>query len=171
MEQLLQWVKKLAVFMILSGYMEHLLPSGYRRYFHMCMGLILIMMIGTPLLRVMHAPLGTDFNYLLADLKIGSSVYQFEGDSAKSFQDYYMKQYREAVEEQIRQMAQAQNMSVASIDLNVEEDIESEQYGRLLQLEIAIQADEDTSSKIAAFRETLANQLGMDRQSILVNVE
>lgn len=171
MEQLLQWVKKLAVFMILSGYMEHLLPSGYRRYFHMCMGLILIMMIGTPLLQVMNAPLGTDFNYLLADLKIGSSVYQFEGDSAKSFQDYYMKQYKEAVEGQIRQMAQAQNMSVASIDLNVEENMESEQYGRLLKLDIAIQADEDTSSKIAAFRETLANQLGMDRQSILVYVE
>ena len=36
MEQLLVWVKKLAVFMILCSYMEHLLPAQYKRYFHMC---------------------------------------------------------------------------------------------------------------------------------------
>ena len=35
MEQLLVWVKKLAVFMILCSYMEHLLPAQYKRYFHM----------------------------------------------------------------------------------------------------------------------------------------
>ena len=40
MEQLLVWVKKLAVFMILCSYMEHLLPAQYKRYFHMCTGLI-----------------------------------------------------------------------------------------------------------------------------------
>lgn len=171
MEQLLQWVKKLAVFMILSGYMENLLPSGYRRYFHMCMGLILIMMIGTPLLQVVNMPLGSDFNYLLADLKIGSGVYRFESDSAKSFQDYYMKQYQEALREQIRQLAEGQGMSVASIELDVEENIANEQYGRLRQLAISVCDDEDASSKIAAFRETLANQLGMDRRSILVYVE
>ena len=32
MEQLLAWVKKLAVFMILCSYMEHLIPSHYKRY-------------------------------------------------------------------------------------------------------------------------------------------
>ena len=49
MEQLLVWVKKLAVFMILCSYMEHLLPAQYKRYFHMCTGLILILMITSPL--------------------------------------------------------------------------------------------------------------------------
>ncbi len=171
MEQLLQWVKKLAVFMILSGYMEHLLPSGYRRYFHMCMGLILILMIGTPLLRVMNAPLGIDFNYLLADLKIGSGVYQFEGDTAKSFQDYYMTQYREAVEGQIRQMARSKEISVVSVELDVEENMGSEQYGKVQRLKITVEGTEGVSSKTADFQKALAEQLGMDRQFVLVYVE
>ena len=34
MEQLLVWVKKLAVFMILCSYMEHLLPAQYLSLIH-----------------------------------------------------------------------------------------------------------------------------------------
>ena len=62
MEQLLVWVKKLAVFMILCSYMEHLLPAQYKRYFHMCTGLILILMITSPLRQVLQGNIGSDMS-------------------------------------------------------------------------------------------------------------
>ena len=40
MEQLLVWVKKLAVFMILCSYMEHLLPAQYKRGWKTISGLL-----------------------------------------------------------------------------------------------------------------------------------
>lgn len=171
MEILLQWVKKLAVFMILSSYMEHLLPAGYRRYFHMCMGLILILMVGTPLLRFVNAPLGSDFSYLLEDLRTGSGVYRFEGEAAKGFQDYYMEQYRDAVEAQIRQLAQGDGLEIEAVSFDVEEDINSSDYGRLLHLAITIYSEDGLLEAANGFRQNLSDQLGIDDSKIQINLE
>ena len=76
MEQLLAWVKKLAVFMILCSYMEHLIPSHYKRYFHMCTGLILILMISTPLLRIVHGDMESEVICLLENLRTVRGIRQ-----------------------------------------------------------------------------------------------
>ncbi|MGN0205080.1 MAG: stage III sporulation protein AF [Coprococcus sp.] len=171
MDQLLQWVKKLAVFMILSSYMEHLLPAGYRRYFHMCTGLILILMIGTPLFRFVNGSLGSDFAYLLEDLKTGSSVYQFEGNSADTFQEYYMAQYREAVESQIRQLVNGCGLSAQNIDFDVNEDMDSDTFGRLLWLSITVQERENASGAVTELRNCLTSQLGLSGNEVRIEME
>lgn len=171
MDQLLQWVKKLAVFMILSSYMEHLLPAGYRRYFHMCTGLILILMIGTSLFRVVGGSLGSDFVYLLEDLKTGSSVYQFQGDSARSYQEYYMEQYREAVEIQIRQLAAELGLTICTIDFDVKEDMESEEFGRLQWLYVTVQKGDNLSGAVSELKKSLGVQLGLSGSQIRVEIE
>lgn len=171
MEVLLQWVKKLAVFMILSSYMEHLLPLGYKRYFHMCMGLLLILMIGTPLIRILNGNVGGDFIYLLEDLKTGSGVYQFEDDSAQVFQEYYMEQYREAVGMQIRQMAESCGLIVTGIDFDVDEDVESERYGRLERAVVRVRAGESLAEPAAELRKSLMSQLGMQSSQIRIQME
>ena len=171
MEQLLQWVKKLAVFMILSSYMEHLLPAGYRRYFHVCMGLILILMISTPLLRIVNGSGGSEFVCLLEDLKTGCSVYQFDGDSARSFQDYYMKQYREAVEGQIKQEAENMGFLVRNVDFEVEEDMDSEKFGRLQWLLVTVSEENDQSGTAAELKKSLTSQLGLSGSQVRIEVE
>ena len=90
MEQLLAWVKKLAVFMILCSYMEHLIPSHYKRYFHMCTGLILILMISTPLLRIVHGDKESEVICLLENLRTSSKGYQTDSTLEQEYRDYYM---------------------------------------------------------------------------------
>ena len=99
MEQLLVWVKKLAVFMILCSYLQHLLPAQYKRYFHMCTGLILILMITSPLRQVLQGNIGSEVSCLLENLRTGSQVYQMKGEDGKRYQAYYMKQYKAAMTE------------------------------------------------------------------------
>ena len=84
MEQLLVWVKKLAVFMILCSYMEHLLPAQYKRYFHMCTGLILILMITSPLRQVLQGNIGSEVSCLLENLRTGQSGLSDEGGGWKT---------------------------------------------------------------------------------------
>lgn len=176
METLLQWVKKLAVFMILSSYMEHLLPTGYRRYFHMCMGLILILMIASPLLQISGGMAGSEFACLLEDLRIGSGVYQMGDEGAPSglaenFQTYYMEQYKEALDAQIRQLAGGCGLDVCQLYFEVEEDGESEQYGRLRSLSVTVKKGEDISEAVQTLKKSLAGQLGLADDQIQVRVE
>lgn len=169
MEQLLAWVKKLAVFMILCSYMEHLLPSQYKRYFHMCTGLILILMITTPLIHLVRGDLTGEVMYLLENLRTGSSVYKADSKDSEMYRDYYMAQYRQAISEQIENLASANGLKAEQIEFSVDEDTASDRYGCLTELSMRIEmangGDADPGMK-NQFRKNLGGQLGLAESNI-----
>ena len=146
MEQLLVWVKKLAVFMILCSYMEHLLPAQYKRYFHMCTGLILILMITSPLRQVLQGNI-----------------------DGKRYQAYYMKQYKAAMTEQIKNLADMSGLRAEEIRLSVNEDVSSDSYGCPTEVSMHVLSEDgmeaDNGSK-KQFRQLLSQQLGMAESQI-----
>ena len=156
MEQLLVWVKKLAVFMILCSYMEHLLPAQYKRYFHMCTGLILILMITSPLRQVLQGNIGSEVSCLLENLRTGN-------------QAYYMKQYKAAMTEQIRNLADMSGLRAEEIRLSVNEDVSSDSYGCPTEVSMHVLSEDgmeaDNGSK-KQFRQLLSQQLGMAESQI-----
>ena len=169
MEQLLVWVKKLAVFMILCSYMEHLLPAQYKRYFHMCTGLILILMITSPLRQVLQGNIGSEVSCLLENLRTGSQVYQMKGEGGKRYQAYYMKQYKAAMTEQIRNLADMSGLRAEEIRLSVNEDVSSDSYGCPTEVSMHVLSEDgmeaDNGSK-KQFRQLLSQQLGMINQQL-----
>ena len=169
MEQLLAWVKKLAVFMILCSYMEHLLPSQYKRYFHMCTGLILILMITTPLIQVVRGDLTGEVMYLLENLRTGSSVYKADSKDSEVYRDYYMMQYRQAITEQIENLAAANGLKAGKINFSVDEDTASENYGCLTDVSMGLEMADggivDAGVK-NQFRQKLGGQLGVAESNI-----
>ena len=156
MEQLLVWVKKLAVFMILCSYMEHLLPAQYKRYFHMCTGLILILMITSPLRQVLQGNIGSEVSCLLENLRTGSQVYQMKG-------------YKAAMTEQIRNLADMSGLRAEEIWLSVNEDVSSDSYGCPTEVSMHVMSEDgmeaDNGSK-KQFRQLLSQQLGMAESQI-----
>ena len=169
MEQLLVWVKKLAVFMILCSYMEHLLPAQYKRYFHMCTGLILILMITSPLRQVLQGNIGSEVSCLLENLRTGSQVYQMKGEDGKRYQAYYMKQYKAAMTDQIRNLADMSGLRAEEIRLSVNEDVSSDSYGCPTEVSMHVLSEDgmeaDNGSK-KQFRQLLSQQLGMAESQI-----
>ena len=172
MEQLLLWVKKLAVFMILCSYMEHLLPSQYKRYFHMCTGLILILMITTPLLRIVRGDISSEVLCLVENLKTGSSVYSADSKDSEAYRLYYMAQYRQAIMEQIESLAAANGLKAEQIEFSVDEDAESDGYGSLTELSMCIEMANGSDADVGVrnqFRKTLGGQLGLAEGNIHFN--
>ena len=172
MEQLLAWVKKLAVFMILCSYMEHLLPSQYKRYFHMCTGLILILMITTPLLQVVRGNMASEVMCLLENLKTGSSVYRSDTKDSEEYRAYYMAQYRAAITEQIQTLAAESGLRTENIDFAVDEDINGNRYGYLTELTMVIEAADGSdvsSGEKTQFKRTLSGQFGLAESHIHLN--
>lgn len=62
-------------------------------------------MITSPLRQVLHGNIGSEVSCLLENLRTGSQVYQMKGEDGKRYQAYYMKQYKAAMTEQIRNLA------------------------------------------------------------------
>ncbi len=169
MEQLLAWVKKLAVFMILCSYMEHLLPAQYKRYFHMCTGLILILMISSPLLRIVRGDMGSEVLCLLENLRTGSREYQPDDTLNQEYRDYYMAQYRSAVTEQIEALVRSEGLKAAQITFSLDDDPESSNYGRLTELVLAVAAENGGQAGSSArnrLKRDLSQQLGIQESCI-----
>ena len=169
MEQLLAWVKKLAVFMILCSYMEHLIPSQYKRYFHMCTGLILILMISTPLLWIVHGDMGSEAICLLENFRTGSGVYRPDDALGQEYREYYMDQYRSAVTEQIKTLVQAEGLRADNITFSLDEDPESSSYGCLTDLTLTVTEENGRQAKSSAavpLKKNLSRQLGIQESCI-----
>ena len=169
MEQLLAWVKKLAVFMILCSYMEHLIPSHYKRYFHMCTGLILILMISTPLLRIVRGDMGSEVICLLENLRTSSKGYQADAALDQEYRDYYMAQYRSAVTEQIEALVRSEGLNAEKITFSLDEDPESSSYGCLTALELAVSSGNGGQEERSArnrLKKDLSQQLGIQESRI-----
>lgn len=169
MEQLLAWVKKLAVFMILCSYMEHLLPAQYKRYFHMCTGFILILMIASPLVQVVRGDMASEVICLLEDFRIRSSGGGAGNQDQEKYSAYYRAQYRLALEEQIQKLAKEENMAVGQIEFSIDEDAASDSYGCLSELSIYLESQEgdpvDGRQK-KQLKKTLSQQFGMSESQI-----
>lgn len=169
MEQLLVWVKKLAVFMILCSYMEHLLPEQYKRYFHMCTGFILILMIASPLVQVLRGDMASEVMCLLEDFRIRSSVVQADRPDQEKYSQYYMAQYRLALEEQIQKLAEEEGMTVAQIEMSINEDAASECYGCLSELSMNLGSQKEDmvdGRQKNQLKRTLSQQLGVSESHI-----
>jgi len=169
MEQLLAWVKKLAVFMILCSYMEHLIPSQYKRYFHMCTGLILILMISTPLLRIVRGGMGSEVICILENLRTSSKEYQADYALEQEYRDYYMAQYKSAVTEQIEAQARSEGLCAEKITFSVNEDPESSSYGCLTDLVLTVTKEngrQSESSDVTRLKKNLSRQLGIQESRI-----
>jgi hypothetical protein len=157
--------------MILSGYTEHLLPEGYKRYFHMCMGLVLILMISTPLMHLLKSSGSIDFDYLMEDLKTGSIVYQSDGKAAQNYQAYYLQQYKSALETQIRQIVSEEGLTIRSVAMTVNEAADSSEYGQLEQLTVTVEETDDNALTIQSLREKLSTQAGLAESQIQIQIE
>ena len=169
MTQLMIWIKKLAVVMILCSYMAQLLPAQYKRYFHLCTGLILILMMTDPLMRWMHADVGSEISYLMENLKLGSAPYRDDLEENETYRAYYIEQYRVALTEQIVALADASELNAEEVVVSMNEDTASENYGRLtaLSMQIALKNGSEADSRTKnQFRQLLSQQLGLAESHI-----
>ena len=82
-----------------------------------------------------------------------------------------MKQYREAVEGQIKQEAENMGFLVRNVDFEVEEDMDSEKFGRLQWLLVTVSEENDQSGTAAELKKSLTSQLGLSGSQVRIEVE
>lgn len=92
-----------------------------------------------------------------------------KGEDGKRYQAYYMKQYKAAMTEQIRNLADMSGLRAEEIRLSVNEDVSSDSYGCPTEVSMHVMSEDgmeaDNGSK-KQFRQLLSQQLGMAESQI-----
>ena len=102
-ETIYEWMKNLAVFYLFFTAVMNFLPDGkYNKYIRHFLGLLLILLLITPILQIFRLKDLVDRNFMANSMK--EELWEKAWDVEHSQEDYLYEQYERELEEQIRQI-------------------------------------------------------------------
>ncbi|WP_418462429.1 stage III sporulation protein AF [Frisingicoccus sp.] len=133
-----EWIQNVVVFLLLMTMAGQLIPEEkYRKYIHLTMGLLLILVILLPLTKLTGMDeklyqnfIRESFRISAADARAGESIVGKEGQFADG--------YRQMIQEEVRLYFEANAMVMKYCDLDMDSDVESENYGQIYEMRVGI---------------------------------
>ncbi|WP_418747443.1 stage III sporulation protein AF [Frisingicoccus sp.] len=133
-----EWIQNVVVFLLLMTMAGQLIPEEkYRKYIHLTMGLLLILVILLPLTKLTGMEekiyqnfIRESFRISAADARAGESIVGAEGQFSDG--------YRQMIREEVRLYFEANSMVMKYCELDMDDDAESENYGQIYQMKVGI---------------------------------
>ena len=134
------WIKNIVFYMILNTIIMNLLGnSRYKKYVSIISGLILVMIVITPLLKILHLDDELDYNIRsnefaveAADFKNSLSLME------KSKIDLIFKDYKEKMRSQVDEIAWSQGLYLVTFNIDLDNDPDSEGFGEIVSMDIVL---------------------------------
>jgi len=146
MEQVYTWVKNIVAFLLLVILIDQILPSSnYKKYIKVSVGLVMILLVFTPVLNLLNKGDSMDYYFNLENFKISSSDLNYDSEMAGAQKnEFIVSQYKETLIEQMKELVSGEDYQVKSIDVEIEEDYDSEDFGRINSISITLTHTETT---------------------------
>ncbi|BCJ95717.1 hypothetical protein acsn021_32860 [Anaerocolumna cellulosilytica] len=138
MNEIYSWVKNIVIFLVLTTIVTNLLgKSSYKKYINLVTGIILVILVISPLLKLFQLDSTLDYyfttNTLLADAE-GIKV-RLEGKENQQL-EAILGEYKEQIKVQVTRLLEQEKVYPGEIKVVIEEDETSENFGNLAALEI-----------------------------------
>jgi stage III sporulation protein AF len=148
------WVKNIVIFLVLTTIVTNLLgKSSYKKYVNLISGIILVILVISPLLKLFQLDKTLDYyftnNSLLAEAEdINDELVNAE----ESQKNAIFEEYKTEIGKQVGNLLEKEDLYVNSCEVTVDEDEDSVTYGSILSLSIVAgytrSDSEETSSEI-----------------------
>ena len=162
MNWLYDWVWNLVIYFILLTALNGVLPrSDYKKYIRLFTGALLILIILNPLLKICDLDTKTEAFFRKNSFELERNNLREHMSVMKDMgQDYVMKQYKEALCRRVEQLGKEHGVSVENVNILLEEDERSSEYGRILYMKMK------TKGAGSEFIKMLATEFGMPEENI-----
>jgi len=147
MDGILQWVKNIAFFLILSGLVYQILPdSRFKKYVRFFMGLVLTLMVLSPLLNLWNlenvlVQAVETFSLDRSRLELQAELENGVGEQGAGIQ----REYQGMIQEKVTGIVAKKGYFVQDFSAELNLDPESEDVGKILMMEVILSPeDQDT---------------------------
>lgn len=145
-----QWIKNIAFYIILVTAIMNVIPNNnYKKYINLYTGIIMIILVLAPISRLLGVKTRLDTNFVkniynqeLKSVKL--DTYQISETSSSKLLD----EYKQEIEGQVEKIVNKEGYYMVSSQIVMNEDMESENYGNLEGIEVAISTQEKENQKI-----------------------
>lgn len=149
MSVLYDWMKNIIIFMILVTVVMNLLgKSSFKKYAGIVTGLILVLYVVRPLLSALGSKDYFDFSlerysYNIQSEDMSDMLYAMENESNNAI----MQEYKELIVEQTNNLIRGKGLYVTDMNIIIEDDTESENYGTIIQMDVKASYIKDTDTE------------------------
>jgi len=147
MDGILQWVKSIAFFLILSGLVYQILPdSRFKKYVRFFMGLVLTLMVLSPLLNLWNlenvlVQAAETFSLDRSRIELQAELENGVGEQEAGIQ----REYQGMILEKVTGIVAEKGYFVQDFSAELNLDSESEDVGKILMMEVILSPeDQDT---------------------------
>lgn len=138
MNEIYSWVKNIILFMVLTSIISNLLgKSSYKKYINLVTGIILVILVISPLLKLFQLDKTLDYyfttNTLLADAQdLDSQLKDMENGQRNAI----FHEYKEQIKIQVAKILDDDKLQIYHMELTIDEDNSSSNYGNITSLTV-----------------------------------
>ncbi len=139
LNEIYSWVKSIIIFMVLTSIISNLLgKSSYKKYINLITGIILVILVISPLLKLFQMDKTLDYyfttNTLLAEAQdLDSQLKDMENGQKEAI----FKEYKEQVKLQVAKILEEDKIQIYSIEVTIDEDDSSSNYGNIKSITVS----------------------------------
>lgn len=147
----------LTYYIILSVLMAMIGKSSYKKYIEMFSGLVMIIIILNPLIKLFGAQDTLDMNLQKNQLY---EVTQAESDDIMVAElkqrDAVLKQYKDTIAKQIDTVMKNYDYSATNVEVTIDEEVDSETFGQVKNISVCCQKGTEEESEEASVTQEIA---------------
>ncbi|HHV09066.1 MAG TPA: stage III sporulation protein AF [Clostridiales bacterium] len=148
MEELYSWIRNIVIYMIMNTIVMNLLGNkSYKKYISIVSGMILVLIVITPVLRVIKLDESLDYFFNSNNFTVDTSEFKKELEGVeREQQEAIFAEYEDGIREQVKELLQKRDISVDYVDVIFNMDSESENFGSVEGMDIRAVAAGDGDS-------------------------
>lgn len=139
MDVIYTWIKNIIIYMILNTIIMNLLGnSSYKKYVSIVSGMILVLIVISPLMNVMDLEDNLDYFIQSNEFAVETSNFQSDLSQMEEKQkDLVFDEYQKKIQKQITDMLLVEGVYLTNISLTLDMDVASDSYGQIKNIKMS----------------------------------
>ncbi len=137
-QEIYSWIRNIIIYMIINTIIMNLLGNkSYKKYVSIVSGMILVLIVISPLMKLMKLEENLDYFLQSNDFAIETSdfkneLYQMEEKQSSAI----FTEYKERIKVQVEGLLQEENVYLESFDITIDRQADSATFGEILKMDI-----------------------------------
>lgn len=141
------WITNIVVVIFFIAFIEILLPSSnMKKYINMILGLLIIIVLINPIIKLMSSDINID-REVFYNLQ-SYNTFKIEGESkyVENQNQQITEVYKKKIENEISDFLRTDvDYSVLDVNVSINEDIEAEDFGKIIGIEVYLTTKNDSN--------------------------
>lgn len=153
MDRIYEWIRSIVIYMILNTIIMNLIgKSSYKKYINVISGMILVLIIITPILEIMNIEETIDLYIASNDVSMEAATFK---DSLRKMEedkiDEIFAEYKENIWNDIEAVLLEDGLKLADLSIEINRDENSPTFGYINKMNIKMKKEEEADIKKEEF--------------------